>query len=132
MAVTVIRKPTPKKTYSQPYWLRKSNSNEFDNTLRDRNQQFYQSTKWRKVRILVLADYPVCFDCGINASEHVHHQLPLHTREGWSNRLNMFLDNGDQNLFGLCHSCHSKRTVEEQRAMKGVSITDRMNELNEY
>ena len=60
---------------------------------------------------------------------YVHHELPLHTVNGWQNRVKVFLDNGEQNLFGLCPSCQNKRDAEIRRTQR---IKNRMNDLSDF
>jgi 5-methylcytosine-specific restriction endonuclease McrA len=54
---------------------------------------------WRKLRLLVLAEEPVCRACGRAVSEHVDHV------DGDVHNL------GRENLQGLCIPCHSAKTV---------------------
>lgn len=59
------------------------------------------STRWLKLRAMVLARDPVCKVCGNEPSTDADHKIPI--RDGgakWS------LDN----LQGLCHRCHSAKT----------------------
>jgi 5-methylcytosine-specific restriction protein A len=56
---------------------------------------------WRKLRPLVLARDPLCRDCGRLPSLHVDHVVAR--ERGGSDAL--------ANLQGLCHACHSRKTV---------------------
>lgn len=62
---------------------------------------------WRKLRLLILAEEPLCRRCAAEgrttAAEHVDHDVPLE-RGGTNDRAN---------LVPLCHPCHSRKTVEE-------------------
>lgn len=61
---------------------------------------------WQRLRALVLNEEPLCRTCKSNgltvAAEHVDHDKAL--EQGGTN------DRG--NLVPLCHSCHSRKTVE--------------------
>lgn len=58
---------------------------------------------WRKLRERILARDPVCRSCDKRPSSEVDHIVPK--AEGGS-------DHPD-NLQGLCKSCHSRKTVQE-------------------
>lgn len=62
---------------------------------------------WRKLRLLVLAEEPLCRPCReagrVTAAEHVDHNLALE-KGGTNDR---------SNLVPMCHSCHSAKTVRE-------------------
>jgi len=84
----------------------------------DRNRAYGAS--WRKLRAAVLRDEPSCRQCG-DPSTDIDHIVPL--RRGGSH--------SRENLQGLCHSCHSRKTVVEdggwgRRATTGQSIQTRM------
>lgn len=56
---------------------------------------------WRKLRLVVLDEEPVCRSCGREASEHVDHIVAL-AKGGTNDR---------SNLQGLCQRCHSVKTA---------------------
>jgi len=58
---------------------------------------------WRKLRLLVLREEPLCRHCGAAATD-VDHVVPL--AAGGTN------DRG--NLCPLCHGCHSRKTVQDR------------------
>lgn len=61
---------------------------------------------WQRLRAVVLNREPLCRLCRADgltvAAEHVDHNVSL--AEGGTN--------DEANLIPLCHSCHSKKTVE--------------------
>ena len=72
----------------------------------------YSSTRWKRVREVVLGDdptCPICMNLGVvNSAAHVDH-VRLHDTEGIS-----FYDT--RNWWGLCASCHAvKSTLESHR-----------------
>lgn len=60
---------------------------------------------WRRVRAAVLAERPVCEECNRVAAVDVDHVVSL--RKGGTN--------DPSNLRALCHSCHSRKTVERDQ-----------------
>lgn len=75
---------------------------------------FYWSTRWRKLRAMVLADEPMCADpFGLHAkfgdvvpATEVHHLEPRSKRPD--------LELVRANLESLCKSCHSKISRKER------------------
>lgn len=59
--------------------------------------------EWRRVRAIVLAEEPTCRVCHEAPSTDVDHIVPK--RQGGTN--------ARANLRGVCHSCHSSKTVLE-------------------
>lgn len=59
---------------------------------------YHYDTAWRKFRKYVLANLPLCNDCGHGASE-VHE---IHKQRGKERDIS--------NVMSLCKSCHSVRT----------------------
>ena len=59
------------------------------------------NTRWQKIRKMVLIRDTICRDCNKNIATNVDHIIPF--KNGGSNNLN--------NLIGLCHSCHSRKTA---------------------
>jgi 5-methylcytosine-specific restriction enzyme A len=64
---------------------------------------------WRKLRLMVMRRYPLCanpFRLGcVAASRHADHIIPK--QAGGTDSL-------EDNLQGLCNSCHSRKTLLEQ------------------
>ena len=75
--------------------------------------EWYSSGRWRNLRLAQLAREPLCQRClcfnMTKAGYHVDHVIPHR-----GNR-KMFFD--ASNLQSLCQSCHSFKTVEEQRGV---------------
>ena len=65
-------------------------------------RSFYRTERWRALRKAFLAKNPVCGHCGAPA-RHVDHVRPHRGDVG------LFFD--VRNLYPLCHSCHSSKTV---------------------
>lgn len=65
-------------------------------------RSFYATSRWRELRRSFLARNPVCGHCGAPA-RHVDHVRPHRGAEA------LFFD--VRNLYPLCHSCHSRKTV---------------------
>lgn len=70
-------------------------------------QSFYQSTVWKRLRKIVLNEEPLCRACMarsiVNPANEVDHI------DG------DFTNNERANLQPLCKSCHSQKTVRENR-----------------
>lgn len=67
------------------------------------SQAAYNSSEWRKVRLQVIADQPICAVCDNALSLHVDHI------DG--NNLN----NERSNLQGICPPCHARKTTQNTR-----------------
>ena len=78
--------------------------------------------KWRKLRKIILWEYPFCqgfikgvsgkpYQCNEPAQE-VDHIIPLSS--GGTNE--------HDNLQSLCKSCHSRKTIQEQREAEGRGV----------
>lgn len=59
--------------------------------------------RWRKLRLAVLWEEPVCMICHRQRSHHVDHII-AREKGGTDSR---------ENLRGVCHGCHSRKTVAE-------------------
>lgn len=74
--------------------------------------QFYQGRVWKSTRKSVMLEFDyVCQECirqgyykQANVVDHI-----IELKDDWSKRLDK------DNLIPLCHSCHNKKTKEEQR-----------------
>ena len=76
-----------------------------------RDKSFYHSAGWLKVRAVVLAAEPLCRDCKaadrVVPATEVDHVLPI---SAGGEPLDF------SNLAPLCLSCHSSKTMRENRA----------------
>ncbi len=75
-----------------------------------RQQQgpWHYGHRWRKLRLMILRRDPICTACKRAPATEVDHIRAL-TKGG---------DDSDDNLTGLCCSCHSRKTVREDGALK--------------
>ena len=81
-----------------------------------RNQQFYQSKDWKVARKIKIEADPLCEHCEtLVPAKEVDHIIPINTN--WKIRLDF------SNLQSLCKSCHSRKTMTENR--------DKMNSVGE-
>lgn len=72
--------------------------------------------RWRKLRMMVLARNPFCAD-----PYHIHGgQLVLATDVDHVVPKRLGGQDTFENLEGLCHSCHSRKTADEIRVGRGV------------
>ena len=67
----------------------------------------YNSTAWQRLRLVVLAEEPICKVCGERPSTDVDHIKPL--------ALHPKLALVRENLQGVCEPCHGAKTREEER-----------------
>ena len=71
---------------------------------------FYRTTKWRKLRAWWVNSNPLCIDCESEGRtvvvDVVDHIVPI--KQGGSKF-------GLDNLQSLCHSCHNRKTYEENK-----------------
>ena len=67
--------------------------------------RLYNTARWQRMRAMVLAESPLCVAAGCRAvSTDVDH-------------IDGDIEHNDRaNLQALCHSCHSAKTVREDRA----------------
>lgn len=80
-------------------------------------QRIYNSTRWKKLRALYLAEFPLCAECTsrgqVVAAVDVDHREPL--------ALRLDLAYEWANLQGLCRACHNAKTATERAsADRGV------------
>jgi 5-methylcytosine-specific restriction protein A len=72
-------------------------------------KHLYNSSKWRKLRLLFLREYPLCEQCKrkgvIKAAEVVDHVTPHKGDE------RLFWD--ESNWQALCKECHDRKTARE-------------------
>lgn len=97
----------------------------YDN--RQQFQKFYQSSAWQKLRLYILVCYPICQLCNRAAATEVDHIIPL--------SINYSLRLTESNCQALCKSCHSAKTIQEQKDKKQQQrnniIDDNMDQLND-
>ena len=71
-----------------------------------RDNAAHYDSRWRKISKLYLAKNPLCAECQkagrLTPATETHHIIPVDA--GGSDR--------DENLMGLCKSCHSRFTME--------------------
>lgn len=72
--------------------------------------KWYKRPRYRKARERFLTKHPFCAVCGRPATD-LDHIIPHRGSE------KLFWD--QSNWQGLCHSCHSKKTIEELGLNKG-------------
>ena len=68
----------------------------------------YMSARWARLRKLILARDPWCKLCGVTSSNEVDHIVPR--AKGGEDTM--------ENLWGLCKSCHSRKTARESSGWK--------------
>jgi 5-methylcytosine-specific restriction protein A len=98
----------PKIKYKSKPWIYKKPA--FDMKERD---PFYNSTAWRKVRLLYKKKFPLCANCQrkgiIKEARDIDHIIPLK-------------QNGDKfsysNLQSLCRSCHNRKSARDYHKYK--------------
>ena len=69
---------------------------------------FLDSSRWRKLRLMVLRRFPLCRLCGAGATE-VDHVIPRSDRPD--------LAATPSNLQSLCKRCHSRKTMAERPSL---------------
>lgn len=65
-----------------------------------------QTSRWKRVRLIVLREHPICERCGRDYSMEVNHIVPLE-RGG--------AEYDQDNLEALCVACHRKVTAAQAR-----------------
>ena len=100
--------PTRPKTHAQ---RQREEHPELFARLRDSADQFYGTTRWRKLRAVFRAANPLCAECAkagrTVAGLEVHHLKPRRQFPELAYDLN--------NLEHLCKPCHSRKIRQEQR-----------------
>ena len=80
----------------------------------EREQAFYKSGEWVRLRNHKRSISPLCEHClvmnKVTPMVDVDHIVPIKANGGWSLRLTL------SNLQSLCRSCHVKKTKEENRS----------------
>lgn len=85
---------------------------------RDALKGFYNSTAWKKQRLIILhRDHYTCTQPGChNVASEVHHKIELN--ETNVNDLNICLN--EKNLVSLCHDCHTRITKEMKSGKQNI------------
>ena len=76
---------------------------------RHHNTEFYQSTAWRKLRAMKLAQEPMCEECArlgrLTPAQMVDHIVPINKGGGALDK---------SNLQSLCNSCHARKSAKDK------------------
>ena len=80
-----------------------------------RSKQGYDRV-WQRFRAWYLGQHPLCVECergGVVAlADHLHHKIPL------AEAPDLRLD--ENNVEGLCKSCHMRKSMEERKRYGGA------------
>ena len=79
-----------------------------DNTHRPSAHAQGYDRNWRRLRVMVLREEPICRVCQHEPSTQVDH-ITAKTKGGTNDR---------DNLRGICASCHSRKTVKEDGGLR--------------
>ena len=79
-----------------------------ENARRGTSQQRGYGARWKRLRVVILARDPICVSCGLAPSVAVDHINPKSLRVDAA-------DFAEEELQGLCLSCHGRKTRSEQR-----------------
>lgn len=76
---------------------------------RHHNTEFYQSTAWRKLRVVKLEREPMCEECArlgkLTPAQMVDHIVPIN-----KGGVGLDLDN----LQSLCNACHASKSAKDK------------------
>lgn len=72
------------------------------------SDQVYSSTRWRKLRLKVIAEQPVCVLCNRLPSNVVDHRIAWKSAKSEQEREYLLWDRS--NLRGCCKTCHDRKT----------------------
>ena len=90
-------------------------------------QQLINSTKWLRLRRVVLTRHPLCQRCEaegrLTAATEVHHVRPVEEAITYSDKRQRMYD--PHNLHALCHDCHVRTHTELGRS--GREATKKRN-----
>lgn len=78
---------------------------DLNNQNRQEKKSYYSSSRWKRLRLMVLRNQPACAKCGREAKE-VDHIIPF-TKGGEMFDLN--------NLQALCVECHYQKSYEDSK-----------------
>lgn len=73
----------------------------------DPGQAFYRTSRWLRLRKIVLDKQPICGKCQRNPATDVDHIEPRYLRPD--------LEWDEGNLMALCKPCHTRKTNEERK-----------------
>jgi len=90
----------PKKQRKRPWTRNKRSRSDYGNE----NQEFYNSSQWRRASLLMRMEYPICPVCETSYVEMTDHVIPFRPADPMSGA---GLDH--RNLLPLCHPCHNKK-----------------------
>jgi 5-methylcytosine-specific restriction protein A len=66
----------------------------------------YNTTQWRKLRMIILNDEPICRECKLKAASVIDHIQPIRLGgEFWAM----------ENLQPLCTGCHNSKSGKESK-----------------
>lgn len=79
------------------------------------HKNVYNTSRWRKLRMLYLSENPLCEECLRNSvkklAEHIHHKTEISTGNNDSEMIQLAFD--INNLESLCSECHKKEHTRE-------------------
>lgn len=106
----------PKKATKRPWVVERKPFENFN--ISPELKRFYQSQKWRRLRLLKLSKNPLCEACEprgiVKPAAHIDHVQPIKTgSEPWALQI--------ENLRALCLSCHSRKTGRSGADQKKAS-----------
>jgi 5-methylcytosine-specific restriction protein A len=83
----------------------------------DNHRYVYNTDAWRKLRLIFLAENPLCNKCEkegrITLAEEVHHKIPI--SQGRTKEQKQQLGFNINNLQALCVECHKKIDKDEYK-----------------
>lgn len=92
------------------------------------------TTRWRAVRNMVLAEHPLCARCEeqgrITAATEVHHIIPIESEAASSMLENLAYNRA--NLQPLCHYCHYKIHEEMAKNSKGENVKRQRSRAEQF
>lgn len=89
----------PNESYCEVH--KKEREHQYNRDRGSATAQGYDS-RWQRLRLMFLAEHPVCQKCGRKPSIDVHHIRAK--KDGGTDE--------DANLLALCHECHSEITAK--------------------
>lgn len=97
-------------TYCEEHTTRRSRDRLYSHSRKDKKEQaFYSTAAWKRLRKLKLNSHPLCEHCDKNketkTAQLVDHITPI--KDDWGLRLTT------SNLQSLCHRCHNVKTARE-------------------
>jgi 5-methylcytosine-specific restriction protein A len=81
-------------------------------------RRLYSTARWRRLRVRIKREQPLCKVCGNHATEEIDHVVPARI---WCARGNDSWDQG--NLQGFCSTCHHRKSARE-RVTYGSELTE--------